>query len=52
MVDCNKKFVSVGGVKKMGLVALSNDWVRLFPGSNQFQLTGISNATIKYTICK
>lgn len=52
VVDCNKKFVSVGGVKKMGLIALSNDWVRLFPGSNQFQLTGISNATIKYTICK
>ena len=55
-VDCNKKYVAVGNVKKMKLLSLSNDWVRLFPGNNVFNVTvsggGISNLKMEYTVCK
>lgn len=56
VIDCNRKYVSVGGVKHMELLTIDSDWIKLIPGDNPIAITvggtDITSATVKLRLFK
>lgn len=56
VIDCNKKFISLDGTKKMMLLTMGSDWITLKRGSNIINVvvggTAITSINLKYTAIK
>ena len=54
VIDCDKKFVSLKGVKDMSLLDIKSDWITLNKGDNIINVTvtgtAITSITMKYVV--
>ena len=54
VIDCDKKFVSLEGVKDMSLLDIKSDWITLSRGSNTISVTvtgtAIASITMNYVV--
>lgn len=56
IIDCNKKFVALDGVKDMTMLDAQSDWITLQRHDNIINVTvegtAVTSVNIKFTVCK